>query len=126
MSTVIDIDANDWEREILQSESLVVVEFWHEQCPWCRMLEPIYRQVAEGYKGRVKFARLNALASHENQHLVFHYGVMSTPTMIFYCAGRPVGAAVGFYPKDRLSQLVEEVLKSHRECVEKSTQLKIA
>jgi len=123
MGSVIDVDAQNWEREVLQSNTVVVVEFWHEQCVWCKRLEPIYREVAEQYKGKLKFARLNVLANHDNRHLAIHYGVLGTPTLMFFCEGRPIGAAVGFHPKDKLTQLVEDVLLNHQECVKRSTRL---
>lgn len=123
--SVVDVNAEDWEREVLQSETLVLVDFWHERCPWCKRLDPIYDEVAEEYKGRVKFAKLNVLSSHENQHIGVEYGVMGTPTLIFYCDGRPVGTAVGFQPKERLKQLVDDMLDKHKECIGRSTELKI-
>jgi len=126
MHSVLDVDSEDWEREILQSDTLVVVDFWHEQCPWCKTLNPIYSEVSEEYKGKVKFAKINVLKSHENQHVAIRYGVMGTPTLVFFCDGRPVEAAVGFQPKERLRQLVDDVISKHRECVKKSTELKIS
>lgn len=38
MHSVLDVNADTWEKEILQSDTLVVVDFWHEQCPWCKRL----------------------------------------------------------------------------------------
>ena len=121
--SVADVNADDWEKEVLQSETLVLVDFWHERCPWCKRLDPIYAEVAEEYKGRVKFAKLNVLSSHENQHIGVENGVMGTPTLIFYCDGRPVGTAVGFQPKQRLKQLVDDMIEKHRECIDQSTKL---
>ena len=126
MHSVLDVDSEDWEREILQSDTLVVVDFWHEQCPWCKTLNPIYSEVSEEYKGKVKFAKINVLKSHENQHVAIKYGVMGTPTLVFFCDGRPVETAVGFQPKERLRQLVDDVISKHRECVKKSTELKVS
>jgi len=126
MHSVLDVNADTWEREILQSDTLVIVDFWHEQCPWCKRLEPIYSEVSEEYKNKVKFAKLNALESHENQQIAVRYGVMGTPTLIFFCEGRPVETVVGFQPKERLKQLVDDVIDKHRECMEKSTELKTA
>ena len=124
MDSVIDVDADDWEREILKSDTLTIVDFWHERCPWCKMLDPIYSKLSEQYKGKVKFAKLNVLKSHENQQTGAKYGVMGTPTLIFFCEGRPVETAVGVQPKKRLKQLVDDVMGKHRECIEKSTELK--
>jgi thioredoxin 1 len=125
MSNVLEVNADKWEEEVLKAEGLVVVNFWHEQCPWCKRMAPIYKEVAEEYGDKAKFAALNALSSHENQHIALSLGIMSTPTLIFFCTGRPMSAAVGFQTKDRLKQLVENLLKNSEECVKKSTELKI-
>lgn len=123
MSSVLDVNANDWEKEILKPDTLVVVDFWHKNCLWCLRLDPIYNEVSEEYKGRVIFAKLNVLESHDNQHIAIKYGIMSTPTLVFFCKGIPVETVVGFQPKDRLKQLVDEMTEKHQECVEKSTVL---
>lgn len=125
MSSVLEVNSDSWEKEVLKTEGLVVVDFWHEQCPWCIRLAPIFNEVAEEYKDKAKFAALNVFSSNENQHIALHLGVMSTPTIIFFCAGKPVDTMAGFQPKDRLKQLVEDALKSHKECIKKSTELKI-
>ena len=124
MHSVLDVNADSWEREILQSDTLTVVDFWHEQCPWCIRLDPIYSEVSEEYKNKVKFAKLNVLKSHENQRIAVKYGIMSTPTLVFFCDGRPVETVAGFQPTERLKQLVDDVIDKHRECIEKSTELK--
>ncbi|MCW4020016.1 MAG: thioredoxin family protein, partial [Candidatus Bathyarchaeota archaeon] len=121
---VLDVNADDWEKEILKSEALVVVDFWHERCPWCKRLEPVYNEVAKEYEGKVKFAKLNVFSGHENQHVSMKYGVMSTPTLVFFCDGRPVEGVVGFQSKERLRQLVDDMIKRHPECINQSTELK--
>jgi len=124
MSEVLDVSAGDWERETLKSDTLVLVDFWHEQCPWCKRLEPIYKEVAREYEGKVKFAKLNALESKENRDIAVKYGIMGTPTLVFFCEGRPIEMVAGFQPKERLKQLVDDVIDKHRECIKKSTELK--
>ncbi len=124
MASVLDVNADDWEKEVLQSNTLVVVDFWHDRCVWCTRLDPIYREVSEEYKDKVKFARLNVLASHENQNVAVKYGIMGTPTLTFFCEGRPVESVAGFQPKERLKQLVDDVLSKHQECMGKSTEFK--
>ena len=124
MHGVLDVEADDWDKEILQSDTLVVVDFWHEQCPWCKRLEPIYKEVAREYEGKVKFAKLNALESQENRDIAVKYGIMGTPTLVFFCEGRPIEMVAGFQPKERLKQLVDDVIDKHQECIKKSTELK--
>jgi thioredoxin 1 len=123
MSSVIDVNADDWE-EAVESEALVVVDFWHEQCLWCKRLDPVYSEVAEEYKNKVRFARVNVLESQKNRQIAVKHGVMSTPTLVFFCGGKPIETAVGFQPKERLKQLVDDVIGKHQECVKHSTKLK--
>ena len=109
MHSVIDVDADSWEREVLQSDSLVVVDFWHERCPWCIRLDPVYKEVSGEYENKVKFVKLNVLESHENQHIAVKNGIMGTPTLVFFCDGRPVEMVAGFQPKERLKQLMDDM-----------------
>jgi len=124
MNDVLDVNAYEWESKVLKSGVLVAVEFWHEHCTWCIRMEPIYDELSKEYRGKVKFAKLNVFESDENKHVALQYGVMSTPTLIFFCGGRPVQTVVGFQPKDRLKQLVDDAIDEHRDCLEKSTPLK--
>ncbi|MEM3754543.1 MAG: thioredoxin family protein [Candidatus Bathyarchaeia archaeon] len=50
---------------------------------------------------------------------------MGTPTLVFFCAGRPVEEIVGFILKEDLKEKLEEILKKYKECIKKSTELRI-
>ena len=123
MHSVMDVDHDNWNQEVLEADVLVIVDFWHEHCPWCKKLEPVFVDVSEEYKDRVRFARLNVLENPKNQELTINYGIMGTPTLAFFCDGRIVGTVTGFQPKDRLRELVEDMIEKHRECVDKSTEI---
>ncbi len=122
---IVGTDAANWEDEVLKSKELVVVEFWHQQCPYCKMLEPVYAELSKEYAGKLKFSKFNVLESHENQDLAAKYGIMSTPTLKFFCGGRPVQDIVGMLSKNHLQQAIEFAIKKHRECAEKSTPLSL-
>lgn len=123
MSNVLDVDAEDWEREVLQSDVLTIVDFWHERCPWCIMLNPIFEEVAEEYRDRVKFVRFNVLKSSRNRDIAIRNGIMGTPTIAFYCNGRYLGSIVGFTPKTRLERIIKDFMEHYKECVKQSTKL---
>jgi len=123
MSYTLEVNAESWEREVLQSDILTVVDFWHESCPWCIMLNPIFEEVAKEYKNRVKFVRFNVLKSPENREIAIKNGVMGTPTIAFYCSGRYLGSIVGFIPKDHLKHIIEDFMSRYKECVRQSTKL---
>lgn len=123
MSSVQDVDAGNWRDQVMLSKDLVLVEFWHQTCPWCRLLEPIFAELSDEYRGKVRFAKLNMLESTENKFIAATNGVLSTPTLVFYCEGRPLGSLVGFVGKDSLKQAVEQMLARHRQCIDQSSSL---
>jgi len=123
MGSVLELDSANWEKEVLQSRVLTVVDFWHEKCPWCVKLNPVYGQVAEKYRGKIKFVKVNVLANPENRSLAIQHGVMGTPTLVFFCGGRSVRQVVGFNTRERLERIVNEMLDSHRDCIKQSTAL---
>jgi len=125
MGSVLEVNAVNWEQEVLRSSILTVVDFWHEHCPWCIQLNPVFDEVAEDYKGKIKFVKLNVLESPDNRELAIRYGVMGTPTLIFFCARRPVEEVVGFIPKERLKNTLDDMLSRYKECIGQSTELKI-
>lgn len=124
MESVLEADASNWEQEVLQSDMLTVVDFWHHRCPWCIKLNPIFNEVAKEYKDKIKFVKLNVLENPNNQQVAIQHGIMSTPTLMFFCEGRPVGQALGFMPKKHLKKLIDDMLEKHRECINQSTELK--
>ncbi len=123
MQSVLDIHADGWEKEILGYKYLVAVDFWHEGCPWCSKLNPILEEVAEEYKGRVRFARMNVFESDGNRNIAIKHGIMATPTLVFLCDGRPVQVVTGFQEKENLRKIIDNVIEKHRDCLEKATPL---
>jgi len=123
MSKVVEVNADTWEREVLEADRPVVVDFWHHMCGWCNKLSPVYDQLPERYGDRVKFAKVNILESDENREIAMKQGVLSTPTLKFFCSCRVVGEIVGFRPLERLVKEIDEILERKDECIEQSTPL---
>jgi len=124
MGAVLDVNAGDWEQKVLKSDILSFVDFWHDRCPWCLRLNPIFNEVAEEYEDKIRFVKVNVLETAANRELAVGHGIMSTPTLMFFCEGRPVGQALGFVPKEDLTKLLDDMLEKHRECMKQSTELK--
>ncbi|UCH01742.1 MAG: thiol reductase thioredoxin [Candidatus Bathyarchaeota archaeon] len=122
--TVIAVNSEDWEKVVLNSDSMIIVDFWHHHCSWCIRLNPILEEVSNEYENKVAFTKINVLETPENQQIAIKYGVMATPTLIFFCDKRPVESTLGFQSKESLKNKIEELLMKHRECLEKSTELK--
>jgi thioredoxin 1 len=119
-----EVDASNWEQEITKSTTLTAVYFWHEQCPWCSAFKPVIEEAAREYSGKIKFAKLNVLANSLNQEIASNFGVMSTPTLLFLCRGRPVGQVVGVQSKEDLERGLNDILSRYASCLAQSTALR--
>jgi thioredoxin 1 len=60
-------NANNWTEEVFKSTVLTVVYFWHNPCPWCSSLNPIFAKIAEEFRGKIRFLKLNILENPANQ-----------------------------------------------------------
>jgi len=121
---ILEVTSDNWEKEVLQSEKPVVVDFWHKMCGWCLRFDPIFEQLPESFGDRVKFAKFNVLHSFDSQKLALSQGVLGTPTLKFYCNGRNIGELVGYRPLDRLVKEIEDIISKKDECLSQSTPLK--
>ncbi|MEM3726383.1 MAG: thioredoxin domain-containing protein [Candidatus Bathyarchaeia archaeon] len=121
---IVDLSPANWHEEVARSTTLTLIYFWHAQCPWCRELTPIFEKVASEYSGKIKFARLNILESPSNQEMAVNLGVMSTPTLMFFCGGRPLMQIVGFMAEEDLRKTLDEMLGKYRKCLTQSTDLR--
>lgn len=117
-----ELDALTWDKEVVKSEKPVVVDFWHNQCPWCLKFSSIYDKLSEEYE-RATFAKLNILANQDNGGIATEYGVMGTPTILVFCEGREIGEVVGFIEKDALKQELDRILDRGNACVKQSSVL---
>lgn len=93
--------------EVLRSDLPVVVDFWSPGCGPCQMLEPVIMDLASAYEGRVKVVELNAA---EAGRTAARYGVMGTPTVVFFNRGREVERVVGFVGARYLREIVDNDL----------------
>jgi thioredoxin 1 len=106
----VHVDNANFIAEVLRSELPVVVDFWGPGCGPCQMLEPIIMDLASAYQGRVKVAELNAA---EASRTAARFGVMGTPTVLFFRRGREVERVVGFVGERYLREIIEtEILEA--------------
>jgi thioredoxin 1 len=126
VDSVSDVNASNWAELVSNPTIPTVVYFWHEQCPWCLRLKPIFSEIAEEFEGKIRFLKLNVLESPANQEIASNFGIMSTPTLLFLCKGRPVGQIVGFVSKEDLEKGLNDILGRYRQCLSQSTELRPA
>jgi len=106
MSKAQEVKDSDFEAEVLQHTSPVLVDFWAAWCAPCRTLSPIVDAVAAEYIGRAKVVKLNI---DENQSIAAKYAIMSIPTLVIFKEGKEIERLVGFISQRNLS----EKIKSH-------------
>lgn len=126
MENLAEVNAANWEQEVSKSEMLTVVYFWHDRCPWCLRFTPLLNEIAVEFAGKMKFLRLNMLDSPTNKEIAANFGVMSTPTLLFICGGRPVGQVVGYVSSEDLNKALDDIHRRYQACLTQSTQLKDA
>jgi thioredoxin 1 len=98
--TLTQVTDNNFDAEVLESESPVLVDFWAPWCGPCRVVAPVLEEIASERKD----LRIVKLDIDENPQTASRFGVMSIPTMILFKAGQPVKTVVGAYPKKKLEQ----------------------
>ncbi|MFN3919608.1 MAG: thioredoxin TrxA [Methylohalobius sp.] len=103
----VHVTDDSFEREVLQSEQPVLVDFWAEWCGPCKMVAPILDQIAEEYQGRLKVAKLNI---DENPRTPQHYGVRGIPTLMLFKNGEVEATKVGALSKSQLKAFLEQNL----------------
>ena len=121
MTTILDINADDWKTEVLESPTLVVVCFYHDECPWSRELNPIIEKVAGEYAGRIRFVRVNVLLRKENMQVALRHGVRSVPALNFFYMGRHVETIFGLVEGSFLRHILDEALEMHRKRAKQCT-----
>ena len=120
----MELNFSNWEKEVSRSEMLTLVYFWHQRCPWCTQLNPVFNEIVEEYVGKIKFAKLNVLESPTNQEIASNLGVMSTPTLMFFCSGRPISQIIGLMSKEDLEKTLDDMLGRYRTCLRQSSDLR--
>jgi len=99
MSTAVT-EAN-FEREVIGSETPVIVDFWAEWCGPCHAVSPVLDRIAQEREGQLKLVKVNI---DEEQSLAQRYGISSIPTIILFRGGEPAAQAVGAQPKQALER----------------------
>lgn len=106
---ILKVTQESFNSTVIESKKPILVDFWAEWCGPCRMLSPVIEELADEYKGKVNFAKINV---DENPKLASQYGVMSIPTIIIFKNGKPEQQVIGFRPKSELKKLIDNVITS--------------
>ena len=103
MVLVKDMNKENFQEEVVQSDKPVLVDFWASWCGPCRMVSPIVDEIAQE-RPDVKVVKVNV---DQEQELALQFGVMSIPTLVVMKDGKVVNQAVGVRPKEQILDLLK-------------------
>jgi thioredoxin 1 len=95
----------DFDKDVLNSDIPVLVDFWAEWCGPCRMMSPTVDQVATEYAGKVKVGKLDVDA---NQQTAYRYGIRGIPTLLLFKGGQIVEQKVGAIGKPEFQKMLDK------------------
>ncbi len=107
MAKLLTVTDSEFEREVLEADTPVLVDFWAEWCVPCHQLDPIITDLAEEYDGRVKFVKID---TEENFDIPARYGILGLPALLVFKDGKKVDEIRGLRPTAELKNLLDKAL----------------
>ncbi len=101
--SVIELNKDNFEKEVMEAEVPVLIDFWANWCEPCRMMSPIIDKIAEEMGDKVKVCKVNV---DENHELAEKYEIMTIPAFIIVKNGAETGRTIGVQPKEDILKLI--------------------
>jgi thioredoxin 1 len=105
--SIVTATTASWDKDVIDHEGLVLVDFWAVWCGPCRMIAPIIEELANEYGEKLKVVKLN---TDENPDIASKYKIMGIPTLIIFKNGEKVDQMVGAVPKPQIKSKIDSFL----------------
>jgi thioredoxin len=107
MGDITEVTDNNFQAEVIESDTPVLVDFWAPWCGPCRIVHPVLEQIAQERGDALKIVKLNV---DENQQTAMTFEILSIPTLILFKGGEVAKKVIGAYPKQKLEAELEPAL----------------
>ena len=107
MGQEVTITSDNFEEEVLQSDTPVLVDFWADWCGPCKMIAPAVEALSEDYAGKVKVGKVNV---DDAGDLAMKFNVVSIPTLLLFKDGSVVDQQVGAVPKAKIEGMFKALV----------------
>lgn len=104
---MLEVGKNSFQKEVISSDKLVLVDLYATWCGPCKALAPILEDLEKKYDGKVKAVKINV---DDEESLAVRLGVISVPTVVFYKNGKTVASFVGVRSASEIGKIIEKNL----------------
>ena len=104
MSALLELNDNNFNDEVIKSETVVLVDFWAEWCRPCKIIAPAVENISNNFEGKLKVGKLDV---DSNPVTSSTFGIRSIPTLLIFKNGSPVDQIVGAVSESVISAKVE-------------------
>jgi thioredoxin 1 len=104
--SILNLSAESFEGEVLESENPVLVDFWAEWCGPCKMIAPVLDELVSEYGDRLKICKVNI---DDEQSIASKYGIRAIPTMLIFQNGEVTDQIVGMTSKGDLKEKINQL-----------------